>query len=80
MARGLRAIGSMLTEYLMPRSCIWASDRPTVAISGSVKMFDDTPAQRQRRDGVAERVRHRQPPLHGRDRRERQDPVTSPAA
>ncbi len=42
-ARGLRASGSMLTWYWMPRSRSRPSGSPTVAISGAVKMFAEIP-------------------------------------
>ena len=44
-----------------------------MAISGSVKMLADTTRRLSGRDGVPERVRHRDAALHGRHRRQGQD-------
>ena len=74
LARGLRASGSMLDRVLDALLLHLRLGQPDGRDLGQREDVRRHPAQRQRRvHRVAERVRHRQAPLHGRDRRERQD-------
>ena len=61
-----------MSPWYLPDS-ISASETPTLAISGEVKMLDATWCSLMGRHGVAQEVGDRDPALHGGHRRERQD-------
>ena len=70
----------MLTEYFTPSSCMRASDSPTVAISGSVKMFDDTPRSDSGETASPSACAMARRPCMAATDASGSTPVTSPAA